>query len=61
MDYYIQFSRNDTSKIEALRKDGREGRQQTAVILRRLLIVAKEVDIAAADKDKVGVDSSIMN
>lgn len=45
----MQFSKGDTSKIESLRKDGREGRQQVAVLLRRLNAVAKELDVKGAD------------
>lgn len=52
VDYYNQFSRDDTSRIEALRKEGKEGRRQVAVILRRLGTVAKEVDISHAEKVK---------
>ena len=51
LDYYIQFSRDDTTKLDALRKDGgKEGRVSVAVILRRLSAVAKEVDIPIAEK-----------
>lgn len=50
VSYWNQFSRGDTSKIEALRKEGREGRQAVAVLLRRLNTVAKDLDVAGADK-----------
>lgn len=51
IDYYNQFSKNDTSKLDGLQKDGKsEGRQQVAVILRRLNVLAKEVDIPSAEK-----------
>jgi hypothetical protein len=51
LDYYIQFSREDTTKIDTLRKDGgKEGRERVAVILRRLSAMAKEVDIPVAEK-----------
>lgn len=50
VDYYNQFSRGDTSKLDTLRKEGgREGRAQTAIILRRLNVVAKEVDLPTAE------------
>jgi len=50
VDYYDQFSRGDTSKLDTLRKEGgREGRAQTAVILRRLNAVTKEVDLRNAE------------
>ncbi|KAG9030353.1 Exocyst complex component 5 [Tulasnella sp. JGI-2019a] len=52
VSYWNQFSRGDTSKIEALRKEGREGRQAVAVLLRRLNTVAKDLDIAGADKTR---------
>ena len=50
-DHYNQLSRGDTSSLEALKKEGknREGTRQVAIILRRLNVVAKEVDIPGAD------------
>lgn len=50
-DHYNRLSRGDTSSLEALKKEGksREGTRQVAVILRRLNVVAKEVDIPGAD------------
>jgi hypothetical protein len=51
LDYYIQFSRDDTIRLDALKKDGgKEGRVRVAVILRRLSAMAKEVDIPVAEK-----------
>ena len=51
LDYYIQFSRDDTTRLDTLRKDGgKEGRVKVAVILRRLSSMAKEVDIPIAEK-----------
>jgi len=50
INYYNQFSRGDTSRLDALNKEGREGRSQVAVILRRLTTVAREVDLPSADK-----------
>jgi hypothetical protein len=50
-DHYNQLSRGDTSSLEALKKEGksREGTRQVAIILRRLNVVAKEVDVPGAD------------
>lgn len=50
IDYYNQFSKDDVSRIEALRKEGKEGRRRVAVLLRRLSTVAKEVDLPTAEK-----------
>lgn len=50
IDYYNQFSKGDTAKLDALKKEGREGRRQVAVLLRRLTTVAKEVDLPSAEK-----------
>ena len=51
IDHYNHFSKSDTSRLDNLQKDGgKEGRHQTAIILRRLSTVAKEVDISSADK-----------
>jgi hypothetical protein len=51
IDYYIQFSRGDTTRLDVLRKQsGKEGRRQLATVLRRLSAVAKEVDIPQADQ-----------
>jgi hypothetical protein len=49
-DYYNQFSRDDTSHLDVLKKEGRDGRRQVAIILRRLNTVAREVDLPSADK-----------
>ena len=51
IDYYNQFSRGDTTKLDTLKKEGKsEGRKQVAIILRRLTTVAKEVDLPNAEK-----------
>lgn len=51
IDYYNQFSKDDTQRLDALRKDGgKAGRRQVAIILRRLLTVAKEVDLPDAEQ-----------
>jgi exocyst complex component 5 len=50
ISHYNQFAREDTSRLDALKKEGREGRRQVAIILRRLNIVAKEVDLPLAEK-----------
>jgi Exocyst complex component Sec10 len=52
IDFYNQFSKGDTSRLDAMRKE-RHGRAQVAVILRRLSTVAKEVDLPEADKVSV--------
>ena len=50
IDFYNQFSKGDTSRLDAMRKEGRAGRRQVAVVLRRLNTVAKEVDLPNSDK-----------
>ena len=50
IDLYNQFSKGDTTHLDALRKEGRAGRRKVAVVLRRLNTVAKEVDLPDADK-----------
>jgi exocyst complex component 5 len=55
IDFYNQFSKEDTSRLDALKKEGKEGRRQVAIILRRLGTVAKEVDLPHAEK--VGIFS----
>jgi len=50
IDLYNQFSKGDTTRLDALRKEGRAGRRRVAVVLRRLNTVAKEVDLPNADK-----------
>ncbi|KAG8747424.1 Exocyst complex component 5 [Ceratobasidium sp. 414] len=49
--HYNQLSRGDTSSLEELKKEGknREGTRQVAIILRRLNVVAKEVEVPGAD------------
>ncbi|KAG1806615.1 exocyst complex component Sec10-like protein [Suillus plorans] len=56
INYYNQFSRGDTSRLDALKKEGREGRSQVAIILRRLTTVAREVDLPSADKTRENID-----
>ncbi|KAF9076869.1 exocyst complex component Sec10-like protein [Rhodocollybia butyracea] len=56
IDYYNQFARGDTSRLDALRKEGRQGRRQVAVLLRRLNTVAKEVDLPTADKTRENIE-----
>lgn len=50
IDFYNQLSKGDTARLDTMRKEGRAGRRQVAVILRRLNTVAKEVDLPSADK-----------
>jgi exocyst complex component 5 len=50
IDFYNQFSRDDTSRMDALKKEGKEGRRQVAILLRRLGTVAKEVDLPNSEK-----------
>ncbi|KAF9509870.1 hypothetical protein BS47DRAFT_1396495 [Hydnum rufescens UP504] len=57
IDYYNQFSHSDTSRLDTLRKDGgKAGRQQVAVILRRLVTVAKEADVPGAEETRNRID-----
>lgn len=42
--YYYEFAKGDLTRIEALRKEGRDGRAKVAVIARRLANVAKEIE-----------------
>lgn len=56
IDFYNQFSRGDTTRLDAMRKEGRSGRRQVAVLLRRLNTVAKEVDLPTADKTREAIE-----
>ncbi|KAJ3987466.1 exocyst complex protein [Lentinula detonsa] len=56
IDYYNQFLKGDTSRLDTLRKEGRQGRRQVAVLLRRLNTVAKEVDLPTADKTRENIE-----
>ncbi|KAH9062751.1 exocyst complex component Sec10 [Lactarius vividus] len=56
IDYYTQFSRDDTSRIDSLKKEGKEGRRQVAVLLRRLATLVKEIDLPTADKTRENID-----
>ncbi|CAH7688197.1 exocyst complex component Sec10-like protein [Phakopsora pachyrhizi] len=42
--YYNEFARGETNRLEALRKEGKDGRSKVAVVARRLLAVSKEVE-----------------
>ena len=50
IDFYNQFASDDTARIDGPKKEGKEGRRQVAILLRRLSTVAKEVDLPNADK-----------
>ena len=50
IDYYNLFSRDDTTRLDAMKKEGRDGRRQVAILLRRLNTVAREVDLPNAEK-----------
>jgi hypothetical protein len=54
-DHYNRLSRGDTSSLETLKKEtkSREGTRQVAIILRRLSVVAKEVDVPGADTVRI--------
>ncbi|KAG8798218.1 Exocyst complex component 5 [Serendipita sp. 400] len=55
--FYIQFSRNDVTKMDVLRKEGgKEGRMKLAILLRRINTTAKEVDIPISEKVKENID-----
>ena len=57
IEYYYQFARGDTSRLERLRKEGgREGRLKTAIIARRLGAIAREVDIKGAEQTRETID-----
>ncbi|KAJ7590790.1 exocyst complex protein [Mycena floridula] len=56
IDFYGQFSKNDVARLDALRKEGRPGRRQVAVLLRRLNAVAKEVDLPSSDKTRENIE-----
>jgi hypothetical protein len=58
-DLYGAFAREDTTRLDAMKKEGREGRRQVGIILRRLIIVAKEVNIPNADKVRLPLFNSI--
>ncbi|KAF9534745.1 exocyst complex protein [Crepidotus variabilis] len=56
IDFYNQFSKGDTVRLDTLRKEGRAGRRQVAVVLRRLNTVAKEVDLPNAEKTRENIE-----
>lgn len=57
IEYYYQFARDDTSRLEQLRKEGgRDGRLRTAVIVRRLSAIAREVDVPGAEQTREIID-----
>ncbi|KAH8830390.1 exocyst complex component Sec10-domain-containing protein [Flagelloscypha sp. PMI_526] len=56
IDFYNQFSKGDTSRVDTLRKEGKQGRRQVAILLRRLSTVAKEVDLENADKTRENIE-----
>lgn len=59
IDFYNQFSRADTTRLDSLKKEGKEGRRQVAILLRRLSTVAKEVDLPNAEKVDLNSSSTL--
>ncbi|KAI0700755.1 exocyst complex component Sec10 [Cytidiella melzeri] len=56
IDFYNQFARDDTSRLDAMKKEGKEGRRRLAILLRRLGTVGKEVDLPNAEKTLENID-----
>ncbi|KAK0545750.1 Exocyst complex component 5 [Tilletia horrida] len=57
IEYYYQFARTDTAKLDKLKKEGgREGRMKVAVIARRLQAISREVDVEGSEKTQEAVD-----
>ncbi|KAG6868166.1 hypothetical protein C0993_006834 [Termitomyces sp. T159_Od127] len=56
IDFYNQLSKGDTARLDTMRKEGRAGRRQVAVILRRLNTVAKEVDLPNAERTRESIE-----
>ncbi|CAD6890336.1 unnamed protein product [Tilletia laevis] len=57
IEYYYQFARGDTTKLDKLKKEGgREGRVKVAIIARRLQAISKEVDVHGSQKTQEAVD-----
>ncbi|KAM0751654.1 Sec10-domain-containing protein [Meredithblackwellia eburnea MCA 4105] len=51
--YYNEFALGDTSRVDAMRKGGREGRAKVAVAARRLMSLAREVEgVEGAEKTR---------
>ncbi|EJF62829.1 exocyst complex component Sec10 [Dichomitus squalens] len=56
IDFYNQFAKDDTSRLDAMKKEGKDGRRKVAVLLRRLATVAKEVDLPHSEKTRENID-----
>ncbi|WFD33662.1 Exocyst complex component 5 [Malassezia cuniculi] len=57
IEYYYLFARGDTSRLDALRTNGgREGRLKAAMILRRLAVISREVDIRGSADTREAID-----
>lgn len=57
IEYYYQFARGDTSRLDAVRKEGgREGRMKAAVIARRLQAISREVDVKGSEQVRLRAD-----
>lgn len=57
IEYYYLFARGDTSRLDALRTDGgKEGRLKAAMILRRLAVISREVDIRSSAETRDAID-----
>ncbi|PIL36921.1 hypothetical protein GSI_00611 [Ganoderma sinense ZZ0214-1] len=56
IDFYNQFARDDTLRLDGMKKEGKDGRRKVAVLLRRLATVAKEVDLPHSDKTRENID-----
>ena len=61
IDFYNQFARDDTLRLDGMKKEGKDGRRKVAVLLRRLATVAKEVDLPHSDKVRPLYPSLVSN
>lgn len=57
IEYYYMFARQDTKRLDQLRKEGgREGRLKAATVLRRLNVISREVDIEGSAETREAIE-----
>ncbi|KAJ3152868.1 Exocyst complex component 5 [Geranomyces variabilis] len=56
IQYFIEFNAGNTSRLDDVNAAGPEGEFKTAVIVRRLIALAKEVDLAGTEAAKTNIE-----
>ncbi|TPX51291.1 hypothetical protein SeMB42_g00272 [Synchytrium endobioticum] len=56
IEFYMEFNAGKSAKLEALASSGPEGEQKSAIVLRRLSAIAKDVDIPGTETARTHIE-----